>query len=336
MIFRDKIYSVFFVIIFYLLIRAWQDFIVKKNYPKLLIPYSKIFVNSAKTNFLNFRFLHYLGYFSALSFFVLALLRPQTSQKITQRNVEGIDILMVLDLSASMNVEDFENSNRIDVAKKIMKEFISGRASDKIGLEVFSGEVVTLVPPTLDYDLVISALENAEIGMLKDGTAIGDAIATGVARLKESTTKSRIMILLTDGDSNVGQVDPLTAGELAKGYGIKIYSIAIGREGRVAMPFIQKNIFGQKVKTYQYFDSSINPELLMKISSMTNGKFYRVYGDEKVLRKVFQDIDQLERTKIEVKEQVRFNEHYQEYMKIGFILLLLTLILKQTILRAVP
>jgi Ca-activated chloride channel family protein len=245
-------------------------------------------------------------------------------------------MMVVLDTSASMRVEDFRDRNRMEVAKQTIKEFILGRQNDRIGFEAFSGEAVTLAPPTLDYEMIIEALENTEMGDLRDGTAIGDALATAVNRLKESRAKSRIIVLLTDGDSNVGQIDPLTAGELAKGYGIKVYSIAIGKDGRQSIPFIQKDIFGRSVKTYQTFESSINPELLKKVSAMTDGKFYRVQDDVKVLRDVFRDIDQLEKNKFETKELTKYEEHFEPLIWAALLLLFATLMLQVTWLRVSP
>lgn len=334
--FKNPAFFILFIPLLQALFKMWWLSYKKKRVPRVIVP-SKIFWGQAPVfQKIPPRMLHQIGYTIAAAFFIIALARPQTSFTKTKRNVEGIDIMIVLDLSASMRVEDFRDANRLEVAKTIIKEFIEGRTSDKIGLEVFSGEAVTLVPPTLDYALVLNSLKQASIGDLKDGTAIGDALSTAVGRLKESTSKSRVMILVTDGDSNVGQVDPLTGGELAKGYGIKVYSIAMGRNGRVAMPFVNKDIFGRQVKTYQYFDSSINPELLQQISAATGGKFFRVQDDVKILRDVFKEIDQLERNKIESTEQVKYNEHFMKFVQIGLAVVLLTFLLQYSLLRVYP
>lgn len=334
--FKNPAFFFFLIPLILLLARAWWDLHKKRISPRVIIPNGKLWGAASAKLFISYRFWHFFGYAVSAVFLIIALARPQTSFQKIKRSVEGIDILLVLDLSASMRIEDFRQSNRIDVAKQVISEFIDGRTSDKIGLEVFSGEAVTLVPPTLDYTVLKQALRDVNIGDLKDGTAIGDAIATAVGRMKESTAKSKVILLVTDGDSNVGQVDPLTGGELAKGYGIKVYSVAIGREGRVAMPFIQKDLFGRQVKTYQYFDSSINPELLKQISSSTGAKFYRVEGDEKAFRDVFKEIDRLERRKVETNEQVKYEEHFMEYLKFGLVLLCLTFLMQQTVLRVYP
>lgn len=282
------------------------------------------------------RFWPVLVYGISAAFLVLGLARPQTSYQKVKKNVEGIDIMIVQDLSASMRIEDFRDMNRIDTAKQILRGFIEGRPNDRIGFQGFSGEAVTLVPPTLDHALVLEAIKNIEIGDLKDGTAIGDALATAVSRLKESTAKSRIIVLVTDGDSNVGSVDPMTGGELAKGYGIRVYSVAIGREGRVAMPFVQKDVFGRSFKTYQYFDNSINPELLRQISALTGGKFYRVEGDVDVFREVFVDIDKLERSKVELNEQVKYDEKFMKFVFCGMLAFVAAFALQNVALRVYP
>lgn len=319
-----------------LVIKAYVGMAKGRYSGRLVVPWRRMWNMGSTLSALPPRLPPLLIYAVACAFFIIALARPQTSYSKVKRNVEGIDIMMVLDLSASMRIEDFRDQNRLETARPIIHKFIEGRPTDRIGFQIFSGEAVTMVPPTLDHSIVLQALRNAEIGDLKDGTAIGDALATAVGRMKESTAKSKVIILLTDGDSNVGAVDPLTAGELAKGFGLKVYTIAIGREGRVAMPFVQKDIFGRQVKTYQYFDSSINPELLRKIASETGGKFYRVEDDVEVFRSVFADIDKLERYKIETTEQVKYNEKFMPYLWTGVALFLLAFVMQHLVIRVYP
>ncbi len=262
----------------------------------------------------------------ALALLLLALARPQTSYRKTERNVSGIDIMMVMDFSASMNIEDLGERSRIALAKEVMEKFIQNRANDRIGFIAFSGEPVTLAPPTLDYGLVQKAVRDWEIGNLKDGTAIGDGLSLAVNRLRTSKARSRVVVLLTDGDNNVGQVDPATAGDLAAGYGIRVYTIAIGREGRVRMPIRRQGAFGNAVTTYQWFDNALNPELLRQIAEQTHGRFYRV-TDEGALSRVFAEIDQLEKTEVKTTEKVRYEESFQPALKAGLGLLLVALLL---------
>ncbi len=262
--------------------------------------------------------LRYLG----LALILVALARPQSSFKQTERVVSGIDILMVMDVSASMNIEDLADRPRIDIAKETMENFIKGRDNDRIGYVIFSGEPLTLAPLTLDYGLVLRELRDTKIGLLKDGTGIGDGLSLAIARLRESTAKSRIIILLTDGDNNVGQVDPATAGELAAGYGIKVYTIAIGREGRVRMPIRQKGVFGNEITQYQWFDNALNPELLQHIAKLTEGKFYRV-TDATALDSVFGEINRLEKSEVKSNEKIRYEEAFENPLKLAILLLLL-------------
>ena len=254
--------------------------------------------------------------FISLVFLVIALARPQKSFHHGERTVSGIDIVMLLDVSASMNIEDLADRSRIEVAKDTMENFIRGRQNDRIGFVMFSGEPLTLAPPTLDYGLLMQALHQASIGVLKDGTAIGDGLAVAVNHLRSSQAKSRVVILLTDGDNNLGQVDPATAGELAVGYGIRVYTIAIGREGKVRMPIRHKGVFGNTMTSYQWFENALNPELLMKIAEMTHGKFYRV-NDESALASVFREIDQLEKTDVKIKEKIKYDEAFELPLKWG-------------------
>jgi Ca-activated chloride channel family protein len=274
--------------------------------------------------------LRYLG----LLLLLFCLARPQLGSRSQERTVSGVDITMVLDVSASMKIEDLSEKSRIDIAKETMERFIRGRTNDRIGFVIFSGEPLTLAPPTLDYSLVLKSLRDVTLGVLRDGTAIGDGLAMAVNHLRNSTAKTRVIILLTDGDNNVGQVDPGTAGELAHGYGIRVYTIAIGREGRVRLPIDQQGAFGT-IRTYQWFDNALNPELLEQIAKLTQGKFYRV-TDESALDQVFKEIDQLERTDVKSKERIQYDEVFQKFLKLAIFLLVLEQLLGRLWWRFVP
>ena len=273
--------------------------------------------------------------YAAIILVILAIARPQESHRQTQRQVSGIDLMMLLDLSASMNIEDLAEESRMTTAKRTMEEFIKRRTDDRIGFLVFSGEALTLVPPTLDYGLLLSALRKADTGQLKDGTAIGDGLALAVNRLKNSKAKSRVIVLLTDGENNVGQVDPLTAGDMAAGYGIKVYTIAIGKEGRVRMPIRRKGMLGETVTTYQWFDNQLNPELLKDISKVTDGKFYRV-EDKASLEGVFNDINRLEKSEIKTNEKVQYDEMFAKPLLAALLILGLERILARFWWRVLP
>ncbi|NUM88503.1 MAG: VWA domain-containing protein [Bdellovibrionales bacterium] len=270
----------------------------------------------------------------AFVFLALALSRPQTSTSQVRRSAEGIDIMIAMDVSKSMLIEDTERGNRLEAARDTVKRFIQGRTDDRIGFLMFSGESITLAPPTLDYEMVIRAVDMANTDQLKDGTAIGDAIANSVNRLKDSRAKSRVIILITDGDSNMGSVAPLTAGGIAEGYGVKVYAVALGRDGTVNLPVEQDTVFGRR-KVMQRVTSTINPELLMRIAQETGGKYFRA-EDEAALKKVFREIDRMERTKVEKKERVRWREHFQAFLIPALVLFLADFILARTILRLLP
>ncbi|WP_413294814.1 vWA domain-containing protein [Bdellovibrio sp. HCB185ZH] len=269
---------------------------------------------------------------------IFALARPQEMNTKIKKNVEGIDIVIALDISDSMLIEDMKPLNRLEAAKETIKQFISGRSSDRIGLVIFAGESFTLVPPTLDYQLILARVDEittAASARIKDGTALGVALANAAGRLKDSQAKSRVVIFMTDGENNSGTIDPETGLEIAKGYGIKIYSIGIGKDGPTRIPIYTRDIFGQKIKTYQPFDSTVNEDLLGRMASQTGGKYYRA-SKEDSLKGVFKDIDSLEKTKIDVNKFTNYTEKYPPYLVAGIILYLVGLLLGRTWLRRVP
>ncbi|MBC7466663.1 MAG: VWA domain-containing protein [Bdellovibrio sp.] len=275
---------------------------------------------------------------ASLLFLIVALARPQKADAKLKRNVEGLDIVIVLDISDSMLIEDMKPFNRLESAKETLARFISQRSSDRIGVVIFAGEAFTLVPPTLDYQLIldrVSKITTAARARIKDGTAIGVAMASGAARLKDSQAKSRVMIFMTDGENNSGTIDPETGLEIAKGYGIKIYSIGIGRSGPTQIPIYTEDMFGNKVKRYQPFDSTVNDELLNQMATVTGGKYYRA-SKEDSLAGIFKDINSLETTKIEDSKFVRYEEYYQLFAWVGFCFFLITQSLSLTWLRVGP
>jgi len=274
----------------------------------------------------------------ALVFAIMALARPQTTNTKIRKNVEGIDIVICLDVSDSMLIEDMKPLNRLESAKETIKRFIEGRSSDRIGLVVFAGESFTLVPPTLDYQLIlqrVNEITSASSAKIKDGTALGVAMANAAGRLKDSQAKSRVMIFMTDGENNSGTIDPETGLEIAKGYGIKVYSIGIGKDGPTRIPVYTRDIFGQKVKTYQPFESTVNEDLLKRMASDTGGKFYRATSGD-ALQRIFSDIDTLEKTKIDVNKFTNYTEQFPPYLVTALILYLAGLLLGRSWLRRVP
>lgn len=274
----------------------------------------------------------------ALIFIITAMARPQESSVMTKRNVEGIDIMIVLDVSDSMLIEDMKPLNRLEAAKETIANFVKARSSDRIGIVIFAGESFTLVPLTLDYELLlsrISEITTARQARIKDGTAIGVAIANGAGRLRESTAKSRVMIFLTDGENNSGTIDPETGLSIAKGYGLKVYSIGLGKDGPTRIPVYTNDIMGRQVKTYQPFESTVNDDLLGRFASETGGKYYRATREDS-LAGVFSAIDDLEKTKVDENKFTRYEELFQGWLKWAILLYIAGWLLGQTWLRRMP
>ncbi len=274
----------------------------------------------------------------SLAFFILALARPQRADSQVKRTLEGLDIVIVMDISDSMLIEDMKPLNRLESAKQTLADFIKQRQSDRIGVVIFAGEAFTLVPPTLDYQLIldrVSQITTAASARIKDGTAIGVGVASGAARLKDSQAKSRVMIFMTDGENNSGTIDPETGLEIAKGYGIKIYTIGIGRSGPTRIPVYTKDLFGNKVKQYQPFESTVNDELLTQMAKVTGGKYYRA-SQEDSLSGIFKEINTLETTKIDDNKYVRYEEFFPWFIVAGLLLFLSSRFLSFSFLKVGP
>ncbi|RME42833.1 MAG: VWA domain-containing protein [Deltaproteobacteria bacterium] len=273
----------------------------------------------------------------AMLLLLLAMARPQAGRKGTEVMTEGIDIFLVLDTSGSMQALDFDPNlrdrndvNRLEVVKKVVKDFIKGRSSDRIGMIVFGEEAFTQCPLTLDHGILLSFLDLVEINMAGNATAIGNALATGVRRLKDSPSKSKVIILLTDGRNNAGHISPLQAADLAKTFGIKTYTIGAGTEGKA--PFRARGLFGPSL-VYQPVD--LDADVLRKIAERTGGKFFRA-TDPKTLRAVYEEIDRLEKTETKVKEYLEYSEVFGRFAIPGLLLLLLEIVLANTRFRKIP
>lgn len=328
----------FLLILPVILVGLWRLWQRRRLQPSLQVSSVSLFRDlkpSARTRLVSLpNVLKILGLILA----IVALARPREANTRIKKNVEGIDIVICLDISDSMLIEDMKPSNRLDAAKDIIRRFVEKRTSDRIGLVIFAGESFTLVPPTLDYQLLtgrIDEITTAQEARIKDGTAIGVGLANAVGRLKDSQAKSRVLIFLTDGENNSGTIDPETALEIAKGYGIKIYSIGIGKDGPTRIPMYQRDVFGNKVKTYQPFESTVNEDLLKKMASETNGKFYRA-EDGKSFEAVFNDIDRLEKTKVDVNKYTNYTEKFPPYLRWGLLFYLVGSVLGLSVLRRVP
>lgn len=265
----------------------------------------------------------------AIALFVIALARPQDISSGENIETEGIDIALVLDISGSMLAEDF-TPNRLEAAKQVAAEFIEGRKTDRIGLVIFSAEAFTQCPLTVDYGVLLRQLAEVRNGMVEDGTAIGLAVANGVNRLKDSKAKSKVMILLTDGVNNRGEIDPLTAARIAEAFNIRVYTIGVGAIG--SAPYPVQTPFGVRK---QLVPVEIDEKTLRAISDMTGGKYYRATDNAK-LRSIYREIDRLEKTRIEVTAYTNYTEQYRGWLLAGLTLLAVQFVLTTTYLRKSP
>lgn len=261
---------------------------------------------------------------------VVALARPQTSNTSENINSEGIDIVLSIDISGSMLAEDLL-PNRMEAAKKVAQDFIDSRISDRIGLVIFSGESFTQCPITTDHAVLKSQLAQIRSGMLQDGTAIGMGLSTAVDRLRSSKAKSKIIILLTDGVNNTGLVDPLTALEIAKAYKIRVYTIGVGTYGKAPSPATLPD--GSIVMQMQ--DVQLDEPLMKKIGTETGGKYFRA-TDNRSLSNIYQEIDKLERTKVEITSYKRFAEHFFPLAMLALACILIETVLRYTVFRRLP
>lgn len=290
----------------------------------------KGFTNMPKTYKYYLRHLPVVLRTLAFTALIIALARPQSTDNWSNTSTEGIDIVIALDISGSMLAEDFK-PNRLEAAKEDAIRFISGRPNDRIGLVVFSGESFTQCPLTTDHAVLINLINDVQQGMIEDGTAIGLGLANAVSRLKESTAKSKVVILMTDGVNNQGEIPPLTAAEIAKTFDVRVYTIGVGSMGKA--PYPVTDMFGRK--RYQQMDVEIDEEVLTQIAHLTDGMYFRAVNNER-LEEVYVEIDKLEKSKIEVKEYSKKNEEYLFLVLAGLVLLVAELLIRNTILRNVP
>lgn len=268
----------------------------------------------------------------ALALLIVALARPQTSSRKQDVSVEGIDIIISLDISGSMLATDF-NPNRLEAAKSVAKEFISERKNDRLGLVIFAAESFAQCPLTTDHQMVQNLFAEVNTNMLKDGTAIGDGLATAVQRLKDSEAESKIIILLTDGVNNTGFIDPMTAAEMAKMFGIRVYTIGVGSNGMARVPVAVNPMTGRYV--FRQREVNIDEATLKEISEATNGKYFRATDKEK-LKDIYSSIDKLEKSRIDVFRYERKHEEFFLFALFAALLLLLEWILRKTLFQTIP
>jgi Ca-activated chloride channel family protein len=272
---------------------------------------------------------------AALILIAAALSRPQQMLEESKMTSEGIDIVLALDTSTSMLAEDFklgrERSNRLEVVKRVVKDFIGNRHSDRIGIVAFASRAYTVSPLTLDYGWLMQNLDRVNIGMIEDGTAIGSGMSSALNRLKDTEAKEKVIILLTDGRNNAGKISPLTAAEAAEALNIKIYTIGAGTKGLA--PYPAEDFFGNRV--YRQVKIEIDEESLQKIAQKTGARYFRA-TDTESLQKIYDEIDTLEKTVIEEKGYAEYRELFHFFLIPGLVLLILEIILRNTLLRRIP
>ena len=263
---------------------------------------------------------------AAFALIILVLARPQSSNRWESVTTEGIDIIMALDISGSMLAQDFK-PDRLEAAKNISIQFITGRYNDRIGLVIFSGESFTQCPLTTDHASLINLFKSVHNGMIEDGTAIGLGLANSVNRIKDSDAISKVIILLTDGINNRGSIEPMTAAEIAKTFGIRVYTVGIGTRGMAPLPV--RTPFGVQ---YQNMETDIDEDLLKEIAKLTDGLYFRATDNES-LKRIYEEIDQMEKSKISVQEHHKKTEEYLKFALTAALLLLLEILLRYTLLR---
>jgi Ca-activated chloride channel family protein len=266
-----------------------------------------------------------------ISAVILAFARPQLGSSEEDILTEGVDIMIAIDISGSMAAEDFRPKNRISVAKQVVQDFVRGRQSDRIGLVVFAAKSFTKCPLTIDYDVLLKQIDDVSLGAIEDGTAIGNGLATAINRLRLSKAKSRVIILLTDGVNNSGEIDPLTAADIARSLGIKVYTVGVGREGIAPFP-VNDPVFGRR---YVDVEVKIDEEILQKISQSTGAKYFRAF-DSDSLERIFKTIDGLEKSKISVKSYTHYNEIFSYFLWPGLGFLIGEALLSHTRFRKLP
>jgi Ca-activated chloride channel family protein len=261
---------------------------------------------------------------------VLAIARPQTGRSEHTTHTEGVDIMLVLDASGSMQAQDFKPKNRLHVAREVVKDFVSRRERDRIGLIAFAAHAITQCPLTLDYPVLTRLIDTVDIGMLEDGTAIGVALATACNRLKHSDAESRVVVLLTDGQNNAGSVDPATAAKVALALGIKVYTVGVGTKGRAPMP-VNDPIFGRRMVAV---DVDLDEETLMKIAEITDGHYFRATDREELVQ-IYERIDAMEKTRIEQQTFVSYTDRFLWFLLPALGIFVLEMAMGQTVLREI-
>ena len=329
MIFANPSYFWLFLIFIPLIV--WYVMKQKNATPSMLISTTKAFDKVGTSWKVWLRHFMFVLRLAAIGCVIVILARPQTRDRWQTEETEGTDIVLALDVYTSMLARDFR-PDRFEAAKEVASKFIAGRETDNIGIVIFSGESFTLVPMASDKAVLLNYVQDIKMGMLEDGTAIGDGLATAINRIKGGKAKSKSIILLTDGSNNTGIVAPLTAAEIARRMGVKVYTIGVGTNGEAEFP-IGRNIYG-KVE-YQLMPVVIDEVTLKKIANTTGGAYFRA-TDKSTLNDIFNEIDKLEKTKMDVKQFSHTEDNYLPWALALLALVIVELLARNTILRNIP
>ena len=312
------------------LIAFWQWYRYKNEAPELRFPGADFLAHSTGNWFSRFRPVLHVLRLLAIALIITAMARPRSSEETSQtKSAEGIDIVLAVDVSASMLAKDLR-PNRLEATKQVASEFVQNRPNDRIGLVVYAGESYTQTPLTSDHSIVLNALETLKYGVIQDGTAIGMGLATAVNRLKGSTAKSKVIILLTDGENNSGEIDPLTAAQLAEEFNIRTYTVGVGTKGTAPTP-VARDMRGNFV--YRNVPVSIDEDLLRRIAAQTGGEYFRATDNQR-LQEVYAQIDQLEKTKLQELRFYSYDEKFENLALLAFILFSIELILRYSLFRS--
>ena len=276
-----------------------------------------------------FRHIPFVLRLLAMSAIIIALARPQTKYSLQQTEGEGIDIVLCIDVSGSMTAQDFQ-PNRLEAAKSVAADFVNRRGADRIGVVIFAGESFTQCPITTDHAVLLTAIENIHNGLLEDGTAIGSGLGTSVDRLRTSKSKSKVIILLTDGENNGGLIDPKTAKEIAKAFAVKVYTIGVGTDGYAQQPV--NTPLGVQMQSQKV---TIDEKLLREIANETGGKYFRA-RDNDGLSRIYSEIDKLEKSKVEISSITRYTEKFFPFVMAALALLLIEVLLRFTVFKKFP
>ncbi len=313
---------------------VWYILHKGKNSPSLQVSDTHMYISAPKSYKIYLLHVPFILRLVALTMVIIILARPQKTDNWQNTEVEGIDIMLAVDVSTSMLAEDLK-PNRLEAAKEVAAEFINGRPNDNIGLTIFAGESFTQCPLTIDHTVLLNLFQNvkcdiAQRGLIADGTAIGMGIANAASRLKDSKAKSKVIILLTDGTNNSGDISPLTAAEITKSFGIRVYTIGVGTNGTA--PYPVPTYAGVR---YMQIPVEIDETTLMQIANTTDGIYYRANSNTK-LQEVYKEIDKLEKTKLNVKEYSKYEESYQIFAWILLLCVFLELLLRYSLLKQIP